>query len=39
MHSGFTPGAIGGMMSACPTAPQKITFAEMRASGVRGLLV
>jgi hypothetical protein len=26
-------------MGPCPTVSQKITFAEMRASGVRGLLV
>jgi hypothetical protein len=26
-------------MGACPPRPQKITFAEMRSSGVRGLLI
>ena len=39
--SGFTISQIGGMMSAMATLaiPQKITFAEMRESGARGLLV
>jgi len=39
--SGFTISQIGGMMSAMATlaSPQKITFAEMRESGARGLLV
>ena len=37
----FTPHPIGGMMSAMAAlaSPQKITFAEMRESGARGLLV
>jgi len=35
---GFTPGSIGGIM-AMTDRPRKITFAEMRESGVRGLLI
>jgi hypothetical protein len=35
--SGFPPAPIGGIMGM--SRPQKITFAEMRSSGVRGLLV
>jgi hypothetical protein len=38
--SGFTIDQIGGMMDPCPiTSPQKITFAEMRDMGVRGVLI
>jgi hypothetical protein len=39
--SGFTSGLIGvkigGMMA--PTRPTKITFGEMRDTGVRGILI
>ena len=35
----FTRGLIGGMIRAMPDHPQKITFAEMREMGVRGLLI
>jgi len=40
MHR-LPPNLIGGIMSAMTTLarPQKITFAEMRESGARGLLV
>ena len=39
--SGFTIGQIGEIISACPplTRQKKITFGELRASGVRGLLI
>src|ERR1700676_3421119 len=40
-YSGFTIGQIRGIMGRMPelTRQKKITFAEMRASGVRGLLI
>ena len=37
--SGFTPTAIGMIMRCMLKRPQKITFAEMRSLGVRGLLI
>ena len=37
--SGFPPGLIGGIMWGMPDRPQKITFADMRDMGVRGLLI
>ena len=38
--SGFTPALIGAIMAMQEQArPQKITFAEMRSSGVRSLLI
>ena len=38
---GFTPHPIGEMMSGMATraSPQKITFAEVRDTGVRALLI
>ena len=39
LTGGFPPRLIGGIMGRCPTAPQKITFADMRDMGVRGLLI
>jgi hypothetical protein len=37
---GFTPGAIGGIMRHARGGRQKkITFAEMRSTGVRGILI
>jgi hypothetical protein len=39
--SGFTIGHIGGTMGRmpAPTRPRKITFGEMRSTGVRGVLI
>jgi hypothetical protein len=39
--SGFTIGHIGGIMGRmpAPTRPRKITFGEMRSTGVRGVLI
>jgi hypothetical protein len=40
ISSGFTPGPLGAIMGHAQTnqGSRKITFAEMRAAGLRGLL-
>jgi hypothetical protein len=38
--SGFTISQIGAIIGRMPAdPPQKITFAEMRSTGVRGILI